>query len=172
MTTIVMVEKPDGVQIAWDSKVSWGYSHQEIEQEKVFEASGITYGVAGLVRVSNVLEEMDVKPPSPNLSNRETDSWVTRVLIPRMQNAMRVVDNNAVFDNESNILVVVNARVYNIGADFSRIRNTSGIYSIGSGSHFATGALSNGATAQRAVEIASMNDMATGHSIKTKFISS
>lgn len=169
MTTIVMVEKPNLVQIAWDSKVSRGYSHEELEQEKVFEASGITYGVAGEVRVANILESLDVKPPQ-GVEGKAVDAWVSRVLIPRMQFACREADPEGQYYVEANILVVVNGRVYSIGRNFSRVRNTSGVYAIGSGSTYAKGALSAGASPEKAVQIAADNDMATGHGIKTKVI--
>lgn len=169
MTTIVMVEKPTEVQIAWDSKVSRGYSHEELEQEKVFTASGITYGVAGAVRVANILEGLDVKPPV-GLKGVEVDSWVSKVLIPRMQNACRAADPTGNFQVDANILAVVCGRVYAIGADFSRVRHTSGIYAIGSGSEFAKGALDTGATPKQAVIVAANNDMATGHGIKTMVV--
>lgn len=169
MTTIVMVEKPDRVDIAWDSKVSSGYSHEELEQEKVFEASGITYGVAGAVRVANILEGLDVKPPQ-GVEGKGVDAWVSRVLIPRMQNACRATDPEGQFYVHANILAVVNKRVYSIGDDFSRVRNTSGIYAIGSGSVYAKGALEAGASVKKAVQVASNNDVYTGHGIKTKVI--
>ena len=169
MTTIVMVEKPNRVDIAWDSKVSRGYSHEELEQEKVFEASGITYGVAGALRVLNIIEELDVKPPV-DLEGKAVDAWVSRVLIPRMQNACRAADPEGQYYVHANILAVVNGRVYSIGGDFSKTRNTSGIYAIGSGSVYAKGALEAGASVTRSVEIAANNDVYTGHGIKTKVI--
>lgn len=169
MTTIVMVEKPDSVEIAWDSKVSTGYSHEELEQEKVFEASGIIYGVAGALRVANIIEGLEVKPPE-GLTGKDVDAWVSRVLIPRMQSALRVVDPIGQYYVEAHILAVVNGRVYGISGDYGRVRNTSGIYAIGSGSSYAKGALRSGSSAAESVQIASENDVYTGHTIKTRTV--
>lgn len=167
MTTIVMVEKQKTVDIAWDSQVSSGYGGEELEQEKVFEASGIIYGVAGAVRVANLIEGLQIKPPT-NLSDKDTDTWVSRYMIPRIQQTLR--EHGALEQDqymEAGILAVVNARVYSIGGDFSRVRNTSGRYVLGSGSNYAKGALDAGASAEQAVKVAAKNDVWTGFGIKT-----
>lgn len=166
MTTIVMVEKKGSVDIAFDSKVSNGYSHNELEQPKVFSSQGITYGVAGAVGLANLLEDISVKAPASSLTGKEVDRWVQRVLIPAMRTQVMEYHPEARFDAEWQVLVAVNKRVYSIGGDFSRVRNTSGRYAIGSGSLFARGALHAGASAKRAVEIAAEIDPWTGHEVK------
>lgn len=166
MTTIVMVEKKNGVEVAYDSKVSNGYSHDELEQPKVFSSQGITYGVAGAVGLANLLESITVQPPEKDSIPKEVDQWVQRVLIPAMRRQVMDYHPHSTFDAEWQVLVVVNKRVYAIGGDFSRVRNTSGRYAIGSGSLFARGALHAGASAKRAVEIAAEIDPWTGHEVK------
>ena len=73
MTTIVMVEAKNKVEVAFDSKVSNGYSHNELEQPKVFTSQGITYGVAGAVGLANLLEDISVKPPEASLTGKDVD---------------------------------------------------------------------------------------------------
>lgn len=166
MTTIVFVEKPTGVVMAWDSKVSAGYTHQELDQEKVFQSQGIWYGVAGDVSIANIIETMDVKPPSKDMLPREQDLWVTRTLIPRMRKLCSESSPFGQYRIHAQILVAFNGRVYEIGGDYSRVRNKSGMYAIGSGTDFAIAALQSGKTPREAVEVAAANDSGTGHGIK------
>ena len=166
MTTIVMVEKDDHVEVAYDSKVSAGWSHAELEQEKVFESSGILYGVAGDVSVANIVEGLDIKPPKSS-DPSYVDKWVTFGLLGSLRKIIGKVQPLGKFQFPGQMIVVVHNRVYEIGPDYSRVRYTSGNYAIGSGSHFAKGALDGGSSAYDAVTIAANNDPYTGHKIKT-----
>lgn len=165
MTTIVFVEKPDHVEVAFDSKVSSGYSHSELEQAKVFESSGILYGVAGNLSVANIIEGLDIKPPKTSVPS-EVDKWVTFGLLGQLRKILSNVYQDGKFEFPGHMLIVVKNRVYEIGPDYSRCRVTSGNYTIGSGSNFAKGALDQGASAEQAVSIAAENDAFTGHTIK------
>lgn len=166
MTTIVFVEKKDHIEVAYDSKVSLGYSHAEMENNKVFESSGIIYGVAGALNVANVIEGMDVKPPK-GLNGNDLTQWVSRVLIRRMREMLKETSPEGQYYFPGAVLVGVCGKVYEIGSDYSRTRNTSGKYAIGSGSHFAKGALDAGASAKDAVNVAANNDSFTGHTVKS-----
>ena len=166
MTTIVFVEENGKIDVAYDSKASMGYSHVETESNKVFESSGIIYGVAGAVSVANLLESMDVKPPKDK-TGRELDLWVTNTLIRRMRSVLKESSPEGQYWFPGQVLVGVCGRVYEIGGDYSRLRNTSGKYAIGSGSHFAKGALDAGMTPVDAVTVAANNDSFTGHTIKS-----
>lgn len=165
MTTIVMLEKDDHVEVAFDSKVSAGYSHGELEQNKVFESSGILYGVAGNVSVANIIEGLDIKPPKTSVPS-EIDKWVTFELMGQIRKIMGEVYQDGKFHFPGQMLIVVKNRVYSIGPDYSRVRLTSGNYAIGSGSEFAKGALDSGMSALKAVSVAADNDAFTGHRIK------
>lgn len=171
MTTIVFVEKPDHVEVAYDSKVSMGYTHSELEQQKVFESHGILYGVAGALSVANIIEGLEIKPPKTSIPS-EIDRWVTFELLGYIRKIMAQVAEKGQYEIEAHILLVVKNRVYKIGADYSRVRVTSGKYAIGSGSEYAMGALEQGASAEQAVRVAATHDSGTGHSIKHfKFVS-
>lgn len=166
MTTIVFIEKENHVEVAYDSKVSHGYSHNELEGHKVFESAGILYGVAGAVSVANIIEGLEIKPPKTS-DPSQIDKWVTFELLGTLRKILSTVSEKGQFEIPVNMLVVVNNRVYDIGSDYSRVRYTNGRYSIGSGSHYAKGALDQGATAEQAVKVASQNDSGTGHAVKS-----
>lgn len=166
MTTIVMVESGDHVDVAFDSKVSAGFSHAEMEQSKVFEASGILYGVAGALSVANAIEGTSVKPPKTNDPD-EINKWVTFDLLGSIRKTLSRMQVNGRFQFPGEMLIVVKNRVYSIGPDYSRLRHTSGKYAIGSGGNFALGALANGASAEKAVQVAADHDVFTGHRVKS-----
>lgn len=167
MTTIVMVEKKGKVEIAFDSKVSYGDATDSLEQPKVFKNNGIVYGVAGAVRFANEVELVNVQPPAKNVVGTNLDRWVQTILIPRLQVAGAKCDPTGEFWSQMQMLVAVNHRVYKIGGDFSRVRLTSGLYAIGSGSTFALSALEMGRSAKEAVEYASRKDPWSGFEVKT-----
>lgn len=166
MTTVVFVEKPNRVEIAYDSKVSMGHFQQELDgRGKVFTVGPVTFGVAGSLGFLNEVAEIHVPPIQPMTAN-ETDRWVQRVLIPKIKQAAQAYDPQALLRGvHSRVLLAVNGRVYEIGGDYTMVRVKGGNYSIGSGSHYAYGALTAGKSAKEAVEIAAKHDMATGYTI-------
>ncbi len=165
MTTVVFVEKPGRVEIAFDSKVSMGSRHQELSGlGKVFKVGPVTFGGAGSLSYLNAISEIHI-PPVQEMSADETDRWVSRVLMPKIRGAANVHNPMSPFGGGT-ILVAINGRVYEIGGDFSNLRLASGQYAIGSGSSYALGALANGASAKRAVEVAASYDVFTGHTIR------
>lgn len=166
MTTVVFVEKADRIEIAFDSKVSYGFSVKELEQKKVFKIGKVYLGVAGSLGFLNLLSSQHI-PDHPPMTKAETDRWVQRVLIPIIKRA--AVEYSPMTQHtgymHSGVLVAVNGYVYDIGGDFSWVRNKSGIYAIGSGSHYATGAVSGGSSAKRAVEVATQHDAGSGYTV-------
>lgn len=165
MTCIVFVEHPDGVSIGFDSKVSWGYEHADLEQTKVFVNGEIIFGCAGDMLDANILRYAELPALAPN--TWDIDRWVTNELIPAITEALH--NRNAPEYKDGKIgtgghyLVVVRGRVYQIGSDTSWVRRVNKRYAIGSGADFAMGALSANASITQALEIAAQHDSGTGH---------
>ena len=67
--------------------------------------------------------------------------------------------------NYSSLLVAVNGRLFEISSDFAFTTNDSRVYSVGSGSSYALGALGAGADPESAVKIAAYFDSFTGGDI-------
>lgn len=173
MTTILMRETPSKVEIAYDSQVSIGSFKEEMDFPKVFTAGDITYGVAGAVRTANLISSSTLKAPPTTHTVTETHRWVVRVLVPHLQSLCTSLSPIGAFENEAQILAVVNAHIFEIGSDFSVVRNTSGVYGIGSGGHIARTAIvaNPSLTAKEAVSIAANHDSFTGMTIHSKVIS-
>ena len=163
MTTILAIETPNRVTIACDSMAS-GNDVIQLEQPKIFENHGVTYGVAGTVRLLNELRYADL--PSPEQDD-DLDEWMTRRLTPALRQLITDMGEEKNDGGEYNlhILATTGGRVYEITGDLAWIRNTSGVYAAGSGGPFALGAISAGATIEQALEIAAKHDPYTGYSL-------
>lgn len=164
MTTVIAIEKDNRVEIGCDSKATGG-DQIELEQPKVFENNGITIGVAGVALLANELRYGDL--PAPPESIDSTDRWMTKEFTPALRSiveaTMKTGDDG---EYELQALVIVNGRVYDIGGNLGWVRNTAGTYAIGSGAHFALGALSAGADINQALAIAAKHDPYTGCSLE------
>jgi ATP-dependent protease HslVU (ClpYQ) peptidase subunit len=168
MTTIIAVETPTGVEIACDSQATGGDKIQ-MEQSKVFHNNGALYGVAGLALLANELCHADLpKPPTDDT----TDRWVTRELIPALRGICETINLKRDDDGEyeMQLIVVANRRVYEIQGNCGWVRNSTGVYAIGSGTAFALGALSAGATVSEALEIAAKHDPYTGYKLSIQSV--
>jgi ATP-dependent protease HslVU (ClpYQ) peptidase subunit len=167
MTTIIAIEHEAGVTIGFDSKVSFGSGSTQMEAEKVFVNNGVVFGVAGAVLDAQILRYADI--PDPEQAGWDTDRWVTNTLIPAMTSALH--DRNAPtytsgkIKTDHNALVIVRGWVYEIWSDTSWTRRVDKVYAIGSGSHFARGALSAGGSARLALEVAAKHDKGTGNAL-------
>lgn len=153
----------------WDSQVSGPYDF-EVDGSKVFSNNGVVFGVAGALRLANVLEYMDI--PEPPMKSDAINRYVVKTLCDAIRNECRYVDLSSNSEGqagvEGSVLVSVRGRVYDIGSDFSACRNRSKTYGIGSGSAFALGALAAGADPLTALKIAAKMDTGTGGRLYVK----
>lgn len=163
MTTILAIETPDNVTIACDSMAS-GNDVIQLEQPKIFENHGVTYGVAGTVRILNELRYAELPSPEAGV---DLDQWMTRTLTPALRQLIADMgeEKNDDGEYELHILATTGGRVYEITGDLAWIRNTSGVYAAGSGGPFALGAISAGSTIEQALEIAAKHDPYTGYAL-------
>jgi ATP-dependent protease HslVU (ClpYQ) peptidase subunit len=66
---------------------------------------------------------------------------MTAVFIPELKKCLEDASYSKDGDMESEIMVVANGTIYEIGSDFSWAHDESGIYAIGSGGDYALAAL-------------------------------
>jgi ATP-dependent protease HslVU (ClpYQ) peptidase subunit len=165
MTTILALESEHGVTIGFDSKVSYGWEHADLEQPKVFTNGELVFGCSGALLDANVIKYADLPALAPD--NWDIDRWVTNELIPAITEALHNRNvpeyKNGKIETGGTYLAVVRGRVYRIAHDTSWTRHTGKHYAIGSGSEFALGALAAGASVREALDIAQQHDSATGH---------
>lgn len=160
MTTIIAKETSNGVQIGFDSLCT-GFDSFDLEQKKVFVNNGIIFGVAGRLLLATELKHADLpKAPEPSM---DVEKWLTARLIPRIRRLLDDVAPKRGGDGfEMGILVVVHNKVYEISSDTGWHRRVDGIYTIGSGSPYAFGALSAGGSVKDALQVAASVDPGTG----------
>ena len=85
--------------------------------------------------------------------------------IPSLKKCFK--DNDFTFDKNNNsetsfsFLFAIGGEIFDVSEDFSVLKKQNGIYGIGSGSGVAIGAIEQGATIERALEIAADHDAYT-----------
>lgn len=143
MTTIAAVQGPSWVVVGADSQVSEDNKKYQLlpSFSKLVQNGPYLFGVAGDLRAVNILTH-NFSPPSPGKARGDQlDKFMVSKFIPNLKICF---DNNFYGkDGEHGSLLIVAIRglVYEVGSDYDCIRDSRGLYSIGSGSPYALGAL-------------------------------
>ncbi len=146
MTTIIGVQGPNWAVVGYDSRVVDDGAGSRIytltkESPKMFQNGAYLLGAAGDMRAINILSHV-FKPPAPgNLKGARLEKFMATQFLSELKNCFEESSYGKDGEHESNILVVVHGRVYEIGEDYAWCHDDSGIYAIGSGSSFALGSL-------------------------------
>jgi len=156
MTTIIAVQGDGWCVVGWDSRISNvdDEGRSEIHTlgdsaKKVVQNGPWFLGAAGDLRAINILAH-GFTPPAPRqtISNALLDKFVANEFIPSLRETLekagyaptqKEFPGKAEFESE--VVACVNGRVYVIDGDYSWMSDASGLYSIGSGSAYALGAL-------------------------------
>lgn len=162
MTTIVAVENKTHVLFGCDSQVSAGRQKSTLEGGKIIRNGDYRIAVAGRLRMLQALKHATL--PEMPADAWDVDAFVSTTLGPAIAEVEESVNCEP---GESDYLVILRGRVYNIHGDGTYSRSPSKQYSIGSGSHYALGYLHgiHGEATRRDVEQA-LNAAAT-HDIGT-----
>jgi len=156
MTTIVAIQGKTFSLICTDSRISTmtddGFVHQINNAKqgfsKVSENGPYLIATAGDVRAINIINHV-FTPPKPPLNTKTLDKFITNQFIPKLRTCF---ENEGYGTNEretprhgaehsSTLLVSVKGQIYLIDGDYSWVTHSDGIYTIGTGSQYATGAL-------------------------------
>lgn len=164
MTTIVMIEQDDNVFIGFDSRMSGGNNKIESPNHKVFTNNGNIYGVAGSSAFLNAIAYADLPKMTVDYQAQE-ERFVTNALIPAIRKTLAKAEPGTT-DHDIMIFAVVNGKVFEISGTLGWTRSSSRQYAIGSGSYYALGAMSAGASAWQAVIIAAEHDHHTGDTFR------
>lgn len=168
MTTIIAIEHENGVTFGFDSKVSYGSEHADLEGSKVFANGEVVFGICGAVLDANIFRYAEL--PKLDAHEWDIDRWVTTQLLPALHSALRdrgaLEVSNGKLSTGGGILLAIRGRVYQAAYDGSWTRHTNKLYSIGSGSSYALGALAVGASVREALRAAEVYDKGTGHRLQ------
>jgi len=158
MTTVVAIQGDGFTVLGTDSRISSIDSDGFVSRmhtvssnmSKIAQVSGMLIGVAGDVRAINLISYSLAVPPAPHsLKGKKLDEYVTNKFIPALRHCFEAngyspppkesAEHTA--EHGSEILLSVNATVYQIDNDYSWSNDASGLYAIGTGGQYAVGAL-------------------------------
>lgn len=151
MTTLVAVQGPRWVVMGADSRITedFGRTYTLTKSgSKISKNRRYLLTAAGDVRVLNLLAYAFTPPDAHSFVDTRLDRFITKDFIPALRacfekngyGEMRNQDTGAV-ETGTEVMAAVNGSVYVIGPDYSWVRDTTGLYGLGTGGQFAVGAL-------------------------------
>lgn len=145
MTTLAAIQGPTWVVVAYDSMVAEDGGRRYIlpaELGKITQNGEYLIGAAGDLRAINLVSHNFTPPhPDPSARGAELDHFMATKFIPSLRKCFDVGGYGKDNAHESQLLVVVNGTAYELGENFDMVRDKRGIYALGSGSHYALGAM-------------------------------
>lgn len=149
ITTIIAVQGSDWAVVGYDSQVTEDGGRQYTlgrGSAKVMKNGQYLLGAAGDVRAINILAYAFNPPRAGDLTGVRLDRFITSKFVPALRECF---EDHGYVSKESReqaqhgsvVLVVVNGQIYEIGEDYAWVRDTTGVYSFGSGGEYALGAI-------------------------------
>lgn len=175
MTTAIGIQLDDGAIVVVDSRITAdGKIYTDPRMTKIIQKGNYIIAGAGDLRAIQVALHV-WNPPTPTVKDK-TDlyAFVIAKVVPSLRQCLD--DNKIALDSDKEgkespmdlaLIVAVCGKLFEIDGQFTVTVQAHGIYAIGSGSDFATGALRAGAEPQRAMEIAEESDSGTSAPFKT-----
>lgn len=148
MTCIIALRENSRVYIGADSLLSDSSWKGTTSEPKVFELGGFLFGVAGCMRVKQVLmAELSM----PRRTKKHTfQSYTSGPLAKAIYNALTDDDLSLSESPESEIIAVSQEGVFTITADYTVIHHPEQYAAIGAGLQYALGSLFTSTGAARA----------------------
>jgi ATP-dependent protease HslVU (ClpYQ) peptidase subunit len=164
MTTIVGLCKNGTVTLGADSQVTDDdRRHNSLIMEKITKNNGYLIAGSGDSTPCDILQHI-FKPPVPTVAERKNMyKFMITKFVPAMREALEENGWKPTPNDDSgfSMLIAFDGELFDIGDDFSVLLNDTGIYGVGNGSKYAIGALSVGASVEKALEVAADNDIYT-----------
>lgn len=140
MTTVVMVQQADDVLLGWDSQLTRGNEAANLVCPKVFVQGDYVLAVSGALRAIDVIETLELPVYPGGVDKRH---WLIKYFVPVIQEAAEKYD---LIDKERNgwefgLLLVLDGQAFTFDGAGSVYQTLDGIYTDGSGSDYAKGAL-------------------------------
>lgn len=140
MTTVVMAQVNGDVVVGWDSMMTTGSYGETMATPKVFANGNILIGIAGTLAAFDVFETATLPQYEGQPNKRH---WLIREFVPAIR--LLMAGHNEISDEEGDpefsMLVVVDGEVFRLDGNLAVFSTLEGTYAVGSGAHFAQGAL-------------------------------
>lgn len=145
MTTIAAVQGENWSVVGYDSRVTEDNTRIYTlpkDSGKLVKNGSYLLGAAGDMRAVNLVNYV-FKPPvvNPTSYGVRLDKFITTHFIPELKKCFEENSYSKDGEHESQLLVIVNGTIYEIGEDYSWAHDESGIYAVGSGAYYALGAI-------------------------------
>lgn len=145
VTTIAGIQGEGWVVIGYDSRVTEESGRVYMlpkDNGKIVKNGTYLLGAAGDMRAINILAHV-FKPPicNPTMLGIKLDKFITSQFIPELKKCFEDNSYSEKGEQDSQIIVVVNGTIYEIGEDYSWCHDVVGAYAVGSGSDYALGAM-------------------------------
>ena len=165
MTTVIAIQHQDGVTMIADSQINAsGQPYFHSDMVKIVSRGKYLIGVAGRVVALQAIQN-SWTPPSLGTYKGKLYNFVITKVIPSLKS---FIDDSKLFSDKEkedgdlfSILLAINGEVFEIDQDYAVARRESGVYAIGSGSDYALGALTVGASGMEAMQVAASLDVNT-----------
>jgi ATP-dependent protease HslVU (ClpYQ) peptidase subunit len=145
MTTIAAIQGSSWVVIGYDSQVSESEGRKynlPDNSPKFFEVGKYLIGVAGDYRAVNILSFLFFPPDlQEDITGKDLDKFMISKFVPSLKKCFEANSYGKDEEHGSLIMVIVNSTAYEIGSNYDCIRDSKGLYALGSGGSYALGAL-------------------------------
>lgn len=166
MTTIIGIQKDDHCILAADSRTTTEdghpYSHPTVV--KITKRGKYLIAGAGTTLPCDAIQYVWKPPVPPN--RKDLYTFMITEVVPSIRQCLKDVGfvptpPESASDYDFLFLIAVNGTIYELDDSLSVFLRDDGIYGIGSGSSYAIGALHQGASWKKALQIAAKNDVFT-----------
>jgi ATP-dependent protease HslVU (ClpYQ) peptidase subunit len=163
MTTILGVQYKNGFVIVADSQITDNeryYSHPDVK--KIVKVGDYVIAGAGTSALVDVFQT-DVQLPAVTVDTTTgLFKFLYSTFIPELRRLHAECGYTPKESDGFEFLLGVKNQLFYIAGDYSIIRSDIGIYGLGTGSNYAIGAVSAGASPKEAVKIATKLDVNSG----------
>lgn len=168
MTTIVAVQHEDRVTFGADNQVTGGNGriYRHVQMVKISKVGEYIIAGSGEVAACDIAQHLWTPPIPTAQDKKDIYHFMIAKVMPSLKQAFK--DNGYKYDEADEdgetrfaFLIAVGGEVFDVGDDLSVIMDARGFYGVGSGSHYAIGALASGKTIKEALQIAADYDAYT-----------
>lgn len=173
MTTIIARKNDNGtVDLGFDSQATGGGETQHVQ--KVANINDQFHiGVAGRTRYGNLLKYIDVPPlheAEHGTGNYDAFGYLITRVVPAWVDGLerqfgRIPDQKEDWP-DGVAMVILQGRIFQVYFDFTVTESSREFDGIGSGAHYAMGALASGKSVKKAIQVAAELDLYTGGELK------
>ena len=162
MTTVLAIQYADGVMMSGDT-LSTDSSSRPWYSQKIRDLGHYLVGGAGDSRPCDIILHT-WKPPTPTAKDHE--DLLRFMVVKAIPSLQKTIEASHYSKSDGGdgwaFLIAVGGKVFIVEDDYSVAEPLHDVAAIGSGSWYAIGAARGGASIEKAMEIATENDYATG----------